>query len=120
MADYQAVGSDAFAAEIGGSSISLRRPFDPAAHDLEPSFRLTRFADLKGRGCKVPQEVLNKLVSSLQQDYSQEQDNFMHISVPRIGIGLDCSVTPLRHGRLTFIFLSVFVLFCEKTTKKQF
>lgn len=24
------------------------RPFDPALHDLDPSFRLTRFADLKG------------------------------------------------------------------------
>lgn len=103
MADYQAVGSDAFGAsiDIGGRSdfASLRRPFDPAAHDLDGGFRLTRFADLKGRGCKVPQEVLNKLVSSLQQDYTQEQDNFMHISVPRIGIGLDCSVTPLRHGK---------------------
>lgn len=101
MADYQAVGGD-FGADIGGRSdyaSTLRRPFDPAAHDLEASFRLTRFADLKGRGCKVPQEVLNKLVSSLQQDYTQEQDSYMHMSVPRIGIGLDCSVTPLRHGK---------------------
>lgn len=24
------------------------RPFDPASHDLDPGFRLTRFADLKG------------------------------------------------------------------------
>lgn len=96
MAEYQA---DAFGGPIDiGSSSALRRPFDPAAHDLDSSFRLTRFADLKGRGCKVPQDVLNKLVSSLQQDYTQEHDQFM-ISVPRIGIGLDCSVTPLRHGK---------------------
>ena len=109
MAEYQA---DAFGAPIdigNSSSLNLRRPFDPAAHDLDSSFRLTRFADLKGRGCKVPQDVLNKLVSSLQQDYSQEHDNFM-ISVPRIGIGLDCSVTPLRHGKSLFLCRCIVVL----------
>lgn len=83
---------------------SVRRAFDPTAHDLEATFRLTRFADLKGRGCKVPQEVLGKLVSSLQQDYSQQDDDhFMQMAVPRIGIGLDCSVTPIRHGGLCLV-----------------
>lgn len=83
---------------------ALRRPFDPTAHDLESTFRLTRFADLKGRGCKVPQDVLGKLVSSLQQDYNTQDDehHFMH-AVPRIGIGLDCSVTPIRHGGLCLV-----------------
>lgn len=82
-----------------------KRPFDPTAHDLEPTFRLTRFADLKGRGCKVPQEVLGKLVSSLQQDYTAQDDEhqFMHMALPRIGIGLDCSVTPIRHGGLCLV-----------------
>ena len=30
------------------ASLALRRPFDPVAHDLDATFRLTRFADLKG------------------------------------------------------------------------
>lgn len=30
------------------NALALRRPFDPVAHDLDASFRLTRFADLKG------------------------------------------------------------------------
>lgn len=30
------------------SSLGIRRPFDPVAHDLDASFRLTRYADLKG------------------------------------------------------------------------
>lgn len=30
------------------NSLALRRPFDPVAHDLDASFRLSRFADLKG------------------------------------------------------------------------
>ncbi|KAG5897304.1 hypothetical protein JTB14_011467 [Gonioctena quinquepunctata] len=113
MGDYQvaAVQQDALGAvqlELGGNpnTLALRRPFDPLAHDLEASFRLTRFADLKGRGCKVPQEVLNKLVEGLQQDYNSaehEHAHFMHMAIPRIGIGLDCSVTPLRHGGLCLV-----------------
>lgn len=104
MGDYQvqSVQQDALSAvqlELGQNpnTLALRRPFDPIAHDLEPSFRLTRFADLKGRGCKVPQEVLNKLVEGLQQDYNTAADHehahFMHMAIPRIGIGLDCSVS---------------------------
>lgn len=111
MGDYQTVAQDALGVaqlemQCNPNALALRRPFDPTAHDLESTFRLTRFADLKGRGCKVPQEVLGKLVSSLQQDYNaQEHENthFLHMAIPRIGIGLDCSVTPLRHGGLCLV-----------------
>jgi len=30
------------------NALAIRRPFDPVAHELDSSFRLTRFADLKG------------------------------------------------------------------------
>ena len=33
---------------VNPNALALRRPFDPTAHDLDTSFRLTRFADLKG------------------------------------------------------------------------
>lgn len=96
MTELQAtpVTQDSLAAaqlELGGNqnALALRRPFDPAAHDLEPSFRLTRFADLKGRGCKVPQEVLSKLLEGLQHDENSTQDHehahFMHMAIPRYG-----------------------------------
>lgn len=86
------------------SSGTIRRQFDPVAHELDPAFRLTKFSDLKGRSCKVPQDTLSKLLSSLQQEYSsQDEHSFIHIGFPRIGIGLDCSVTPLRHGGLCLI-----------------
>ena len=39
-------------------------------YDLESSFQLTRFADLKERDCKEPQDVLDKLVTAMQQDCS--------------------------------------------------
>lgn len=55
MADLQGtpVSQDALSVgqlELGGNpnALALRRPFDPVAHDLDATFRLTRFADLKG------------------------------------------------------------------------
>jgi len=37
------------ALELGGASGSvIRRPFDPVAHELDATFRLTKYADLKG------------------------------------------------------------------------
>jgi selenide, water dikinase len=125
-----AYGVDSISMKLEMSSGDMqRREFNPANHDLDSNFRLTRFADLKGnknsfdakltfvcvivivdgifsfigRGCKVPQDVLNKLVGSLQQDYSSQDDQYLHVTVPRIGIGLDCSVTPLRHGGLCLV-----------------
>ena len=77
--------------ELGGQSAStaaaVRRPFDPTAHELDANFRLTRFADLKGRGCKVPQDILLKLLEGLQDDSHGEGDHghFMHMAIPRIG-----------------------------------
>lgn len=50
MGDYNSYG-----VKLEMGSELLRRQFDPTAHDLDANFRLTRFADLKGRGCKVPQ-----------------------------------------------------------------
>lgn len=93
--------------ELGGqsatSTLAIRRPFDPTAHELDANFRLTRFADLKGRGCKVPQPVLLKLLEGLQDESNQDQSHFMHMAIPRIGIGMDASITPLRHGGLSLV-----------------
>jgi len=32
-----------------------------------------------------------------------DQAHFMHMAITRIGIGMDCSVTPLRHGGLSLV-----------------
>merc|ERR1719402_1942802 len=87
------------------NALAIRRPFDPTAHELDANFRLTRFADLKGRGCKVPKEVLLKLLEGLADDGGQQDEqHFMaHMSIPRIGIGMDSSITPLRHGGLSLV-----------------
>ncbi|KAK7590086.1 hypothetical protein V9T40_001699 [Parthenolecanium corni] len=97
--------------EIGNNQNELyfRKPFDPASYDLELTFRLTKFADLKGRGCKVPQEILSKLLLTLQHNeengqQEEEHTNFMQLlPQPRLGIGMDSSVTPLRHNGLSLV-----------------
>ena len=53
----------------------------------------------------MPQEVLLKLLEGLQDDQSQEEHSahFMHVPIPRIGIGMDASITPLRHSGLSLV-----------------
>lgn len=104
---YQVDAQNAAHLELIGDNKPLRRPFDPCAYDLDSTFRLTRYADLKGRCCKVPQEVLSKLVSTLVEHEpvitSEQEPDRVNVALPRIGIGLDCSVTPLHHGGLCLV-----------------
>ncbi|ESO06545.1 hypothetical protein HELRODRAFT_184938 [Helobdella robusta] len=88
-------------------SLSIRRPFDPQIHDLDPNFRLTRFADLKGLGCKVPSDALTRMLEPFREDKSlldSEQSHFQYVAAtPRIGIGMDACITPIRHGGLSLV-----------------
>ena len=71
------------------NAMALRRSFDPVAHDLDASFRLTKYADLKGWGCKVPQDVLLRLLSGLTDDANiqdHEQNQYLQFPYTRIGI----------------------------------
>ena len=89
------------------NAMNIRRPFDPTAHELDANFRLTRFADLKGWGCKVPREVLLKLLEGLEDDSGNEgQAQFMgHMGIPKIGESL------LRIPVLTMYYLLTATLF---------
>jgi len=78
-------------------AVPVRRPFDPVAFDLDANFRLTRFSDLKGLGCKVPRDGLNKMLEPLkEQEKSQLEAEQMHfqyvIPAPRIGQPIQCHV----------------------------
>ncbi|XP_030379724.1 selenide, water dikinase-like [Scaptodrosophila lebanonensis] len=87
--------------EVEGETarVNLNRAFDPTAFSLDASFRLVRYADPKGSTCKVPQKVLLNLLSILHPDTSaKDQDGEVsHVEGPRIGIGLDCAVIPLKY-----------------------
>jgi len=87
--------------------MQMRRPFDPVAHDLDEGFRLTKFVDIRGK-CKVPQEVVHKLVEGLKDDDPQnEQSHFLYGHMPQpqnqINLGMGCSVSPTRHGGLSLV-----------------
>ncbi|XP_055399828.1 selenide, water dikinase 1 isoform X2 [Bubalus kerabau] len=83
--------------------MSARESFNPESYELDKSFRLTRFTELKGTGCKVPQDVLQKLLESLQENHFQEDEQFLGAVMPRLGIGMDTCVIPLRHGGLSLV-----------------
>ncbi|XP_012870061.1 PREDICTED: selenide, water dikinase 1 [Dipodomys ordii] len=67
--------------------MSTRESFNPESYELDKSFRLTRFTELKGTGCKVPQDVLQKLLESLQENHFQEDEQFLGAVMPRLGMG---------------------------------
>lgn len=48
QAEPHLVVASAAALELGGGGSLVRRPFDPVAHELDATFRLTKYADLKG------------------------------------------------------------------------
>ncbi|KAM9249279.1 LOW QUALITY PROTEIN: selenide, water dikinase 1-like, partial [Dugong dugon] len=71
---------------------------------LDKGFWLTRCTELKGTGCKGPQGVLQKLLKSLQESHFQEEQ-FLGAVTPRLGIGIDTCVIPLRHGGLSLVHI---------------
>ncbi|XP_073184828.1 selenide, water dikinase 1 isoform X2 [Lepidochelys kempii] len=89
--------------EVAFRTMSVRESFNPETYELDKSFRLTRFTELKGTGCKVPQDVLQKLLESLQENHFQEDEQFLGAVMPRLGIGMDTCVIPLRHGGLSLV-----------------
>lgn len=91
MDQVQAAELSSMRLELGHTQlvIPVIKPFDPVSHDLDAKFRLTKFADLKGWGCKVPQDVLLKLLEGLKtsnngQDIPEADpvQQFMQPAVP--------------------------------------
>ena len=53
--------------------METRRPFDPEAHELDKDFRLTKHTELKGWGCKLPQEDLLKLLKVFDDEGEKQE-----------------------------------------------
>ncbi|CAF1053910.1 unnamed protein product [Adineta steineri] len=93
-----------------------RKYFDPLDYNLSADFRLTKLSDLKGRGCKVPRDVLHRLLEGLQTaDKNGYGDGQHHQGLmpeskptPVVGIGLDSCVIPIRHGGLFLVQSTAF------------
>ncbi|VDM95847.1 unnamed protein product [Thelazia callipaeda] len=71
----------------------IQSGFRPQDHGLPDDFLLTKLTQMKGCGCKVPREILLKLLDDLRTDGKGDE----------IGIGLDSCVVPLRHKNLFLI-----------------
>ena len=69
--------------------MSAWESFNLKSYELDKSFWLTRLTELKGTGCKVPQDVLQKLLESLLENHFLEDEQFLGTIIPRIGIGMD-------------------------------
>lgn len=74
--------------------------FNPIEHGLKADFRLTKYSTLRGWGCKVPQEVLTKLLAGVQLDLVETSDTTKN---DRIGIGMDSAVIPLQRHSLSLV-----------------
>ncbi|XP_011805357.1 PREDICTED: selenide, water dikinase 1-like isoform X2 [Colobus angolensis palliatus] len=72
--------------------------FNLESYELDRSFWLTRFTEMKGTGWKVSQDVLQKLLKSLQVNHFQEDEQFLGAGMPKLDIRMDTCVIPLRHG----------------------
>ncbi|CAG2105799.1 unnamed protein product, partial [Medioppia subpectinata] len=95
----------------GGQSVSVHRPFDPLDYDLEASFRLTRRLL---EGLKSVNASHDGLASShdshhihnhINHSSNESHQQYFHqeMGLPKIGIGMDCAVIPIRHGGLVLI-----------------
>jgi selenide,water dikinase len=86
-------------------------PFDPTEHGLPKGFRLTKYTQQKGCGCKVPQATLKELLGGLKQNLeiadmvalSASGEGESQRANPILGIGLDSCVIPLRHHGLRLV-----------------
>lgn len=108
-----------------------RKDFDPVDYNLATEFRLTKLSDLKGWGCKVPRDVLHRLLEGFQSAETNGNGDGQHsanhsvitpepkstpvigmlikyllvlcLEIIFIGIGLDSCVLPLRHGEFFLV-----------------
>ncbi|ODM96830.1 Selenide, water dikinase [Orchesella cincta] len=83
------------------SSDTVIRPFDPAAHDLDANFRLTKYSDfLKTNTWKLPRESVDKLTQGLQRYIPSSMDpNNPCTESP---VGVNATVTEVRCDDLIF------------------
>lgn len=112
-----------------GSTLGIHKPFEPEDHDLDPAFRLTSFSEIKTRGTKVPQDVLNNLLKGLKlgnqassnlansETASSAESGTQNVIISkggqlsigikkghkRIEIGSDCCILPLKNTNLSLI-----------------
>lgn len=97
------------------SSMMYRKYFDPLDYNLSADFRLTKLSDIKGWGCKVPRDVLHRLLEGLQTADKNGYGDGQHHQ----GLILESKPTPVV-GKLFHheVFLRWFCLFLFNNKKQ--
>lgn len=68
-----------------------RKYFDPLDYNLSADFRLTKLSELKGWGCKVPRDVLHRLLEGLQTAEKNGYGDGQH----HPGLAIESKATPV-------------------------
>lgn len=61
-----------------GQTVAIHKPFNPEEYGLDSGFRLTKFSEMRGCGCKVPQKLLHRLLEGLQPGLTAHDGNHNH------------------------------------------
>lgn len=70
--------------------------FNAKALGLDPAFRLTRYTNVKARACKVSTVVIDNMLKAFQDENTDPAKG-------SLGLGMDASISPSRHGGLALI-----------------
>jgi len=73
--------------------------FNPLHAGLGPDFRLSRFCELRGRGCRVPPG----LVASMGAGVTDMAARPTEAGENKTGVSIDCTITPIRKGGLCIV-----------------
>ncbi|XP_051785243.1 selenide, water dikinase 1-like [Erpetoichthys calabaricus] len=85
------------------------RLLNAESYQPERKFALTQFSEIREMGCKVPQHILQQYLENLQESRFEEDDLFFGPGMPRLGIGMDTCVVPLRHRGLSLVQTTDFI-----------
>jgi len=96
----QAADMERRTAMMDGRIKSTRSPFDPTTYSLSPTFRLSRYAEMRGRKCKIPTAVIQSLLQGVEDENTRPGSDG---GVSKMGLSMDCSITPIRRGGLSVI-----------------
>ena len=77
--------------------------FNPQIAGLGADFRLSRFCDIKGRGCRVPAQESDKTRSGVKDLLVKPPGTTDEDVEAKVGLGTDCTISPFRHGGLCII-----------------
>lgn len=73
--------------------------FNPLHAGLGPDFRLSKFCELRGRGCRVPPGLVARMGAGVTDMAARPSE----AGESKTGVSIDCTITPIRKGGLCIV-----------------